>query len=228
MRYKSLAVAIFVTVIFNQANAPALADISFASANLGDVFSGTLTIDPQTPLDPANSNATEVRYDAPIGAISVLIGADLFSAPIAVIHHPLGYQGFTSWGLSAENTITSNGVAVFGYMVIGLSGGPSSTSIIPLSLASYTKSFVSVEPIDNTNTSSSPFPAFAEYDGTLDTLVQVDSSNFTFTGHITLYIDYAASELTASIPEPSTWAMLLLGFAGIGFMAYRRRSKPAC
>lgn len=29
-----------------------------------------------------------------------------------------------------------------------------------------------------------------------------------------------------SIPEPSTWAMLLLGFAGVGFMAYRRQSKP--
>jgi hypothetical protein len=30
-----------------------------------------------------------------------------------------------------------------------------------------------------------------------------------------------------SVPEPSTWAMLLLGFAGIGFMAYRRKAKPA-
>jgi hypothetical protein len=30
-----------------------------------------------------------------------------------------------------------------------------------------------------------------------------------------------------SVPEPSTWAMLLLGFVGIGFMAYRRKSKPA-
>jgi hypothetical protein len=26
-----------------------------------------------------------------------------------------------------------------------------------------------------------------------------------------------------AVPEPSTWAMLLLGFAGVGFMAYRRR-----
>jgi uncharacterized protein (TIGR03118 family) len=35
-------------------------------------------------------------------------------------------------------------------------------------------------------------------------------------------------DLTVSdVPEPSTWAMLLIGFAGIGFMAYRRRSKPA-
>lgn len=30
-----------------------------------------------------------------------------------------------------------------------------------------------------------------------------------------------------SVPELSTWAMLLFGFAGIGFMAYRRKSKPA-
>lgn len=30
-----------------------------------------------------------------------------------------------------------------------------------------------------------------------------------------------------AVPEPSTWAMMLLGFAGIGFMAYRRKTKPA-
>lgn len=29
----------------------------------------------------------------------------------------------------------------------------------------------------------------------------------------------------AAVPEPSTWAMLLLGFAGVGLVAYRRRSK---
>jgi hypothetical protein len=27
----------------------------------------------------------------------------------------------------------------------------------------------------------------------------------------------------AAVPEPSTWAMLLIGFAGIGFASYRRR-----
>ena len=32
---------------------------------------------------------------------------------------------------------------------------------------------------------------------------------------------------TSAVPETSTWAMLLLGFAGVGFMAYRRKSKPA-
>jgi hypothetical protein len=27
-----------------------------------------------------------------------------------------------------------------------------------------------------------------------------------------------------AVPEPSTWTMMILGFAGIGFMAYRRKS----
>jgi len=34
-------------------------------------------------------------------------------------------------------------------------------------------------------------------------------------------------DTVAAVPEPSTWAMMILGFAGLGFMAYRRKSKPA-
>ena len=30
-----------------------------------------------------------------------------------------------------------------------------------------------------------------------------------------------------AVPEPSTWAMLLLGFAGLGFVAHRRKLRPA-
>jgi hypothetical protein len=37
------------------------------------------------------------------------------------------------------------------------------------------------------------------------------------TGSQTLSID--------AVPEPSTWAMMILGFAGVGFMAYRRRQN---
>jgi hypothetical protein len=31
----------------------------------------------------------------------------------------------------------------------------------------------------------------------------------------------------SAVPESSTWAMMIIGFCGIGFMAYRRKSKPA-
>jgi hypothetical protein len=32
---------------------------------------------------------------------------------------------------------------------------------------------------------------------------------------------------SAQFPEPSTWAMMILGFAGIGAMTYRRRKSVA-
>jgi len=45
---------------------------------------------------------------------------------------------------------------------------------------------------------------------------------FDFGGdNLLLFSDTVA--LTDAVPEPSTWAMLLLGFVGMGFMAYRRR-----
>jgi hypothetical protein len=31
----------------------------------------------------------------------------------------------------------------------------------------------------------------------------------------------------SAVPEPSTWAMMILGFVGIGFMAYRRKGQPS-
>jgi hypothetical protein len=33
--------------------------------------------------------------------------------------------------------------------------------------------------------------------------------------------------VTAAVPEPSTWAMMLLGFCGLGFMTYRRKNLAA-
>jgi len=31
--------------------------------------------------------------------------------------------------------------------------------------------------------------------------------------------------LLSPVPEPSTWAMMILGFAGVGLMAYRHRNR---
>ena len=40
------------------------------------------------------------------------------------------------------------------------------------------------------------------------------------------YLDDVSLNVSA-VPEPSTWAMMILGFAGVGFMAYRRRNQAA-
>jgi hypothetical protein len=44
--------------------------------------------------------------------------------------------------------------------------------------------------------------------------------------HLDVLLGVTAT-FASSVPEPSTWAMMLLGFAGVGFMTYRRKSKTA-
>jgi hypothetical protein len=37
---------------------------------------------------------------------------------------------------------------------------------------------------------------------------------------------FDVTSIAEAVREPSTWMMMLLGFAGLGFMAYRRKSAP--
>jgi hypothetical protein len=36
----------------------------------------------------------------------------------------------------------------------------------------------------------------------------------------------AVLDVAPAVPEPSTWAMVIFGFCGLGFMAYRRKNAP--
>jgi hypothetical protein len=38
-------------------------------------------------------------------------------------------------------------------------------------------------------------------------------------------LDAFTINVPGAVPEPSTWAMMILGFAGVSFMAYRRSRK---
>ena len=62
----------------------------------------------------------------------------------------------------------------------------------------------------------------------------VYSVNSVFDGSATVGFANTAAAITqfdgtaiAAVPEPSTWAMMILGFAGVGFLAYRRRNQAA-
>ena len=59
-----------------------------------------------------------------------------------------------------------------------------------------------------------------------------DTASFMMPGGA-FYIDYieangAPSDLifNVAVPEPSTWAMMLLGFAGLGYAGFRRSRQP--
>jgi PEP-CTERM motif len=46
-----------------------------------------------------------------------------------------------------------------------------------------------------------------------------------FSGPPGYYNDNTGSVTVSGVPEPSTWAMMILGFVGVGFIAYRRKSN---
>jgi hypothetical protein len=37
---------------------------------------------------------------------------------------------------------------------------------------------------------------------------------------------FEIAQITTSVPEPSTWAMMLIGFAGLGYAGYRTSRRP--
>jgi hypothetical protein len=105
-----------------------------------------------------------------------------------------------------------------------------------------------LSPIDSLGVTATPTQLIFDYDifnGYFDFSTPSDTQAFWIGGSVTNgsiggFID--SSEIAGSfndlngsvviaqvtaVPEPSTWAMMILGFAGIGFMASRRKSKPA-
>ncbi|HEX3115787.1 MAG TPA: PEPxxWA-CTERM sorting domain-containing protein [Bradyrhizobium sp.] len=40
-----------------------------------------------------------------------------------------------------------------------------------------------------------------------------------------LLVTEVGANQVAAVPEPSTWAMMILGFCGLGFLAYRKKSR---
>ena len=58
------------------------------------------------------------------------------------------------------------------------------------------------------------FYGFAEFAGP-----DLESYGFQITPNTA--ID-ASAAIASAVPEPTTWAMMILGFLGVGLMAYRR------
>ena len=67
--------------------------------------------------------------------------------------------------------------------------------------------------------------------GETSDLLTIDTNAVRFTTGTLAVINSQTSDLNgfapSAVPEPSTWAMMMLGFAGLGFAGYRKSRKSA-
>jgi PEP-CTERM motif len=67
-----------------------------------------------------------------------------------------------------------------------------------------------------------------DFDNTPHAFTFSGGSGFLTVNDISLLAPGSSAPVTGvitAVPEPSSWAMMILGFAGIGFMAYRRKQN---
>ena len=153
------------------------------------------------------------------------------------VGNPEGLNFYTIGG------VATNGVSALGWgisqtvattigntyrLTVGLSAenGPNLSDVLNVQIGSQSNL------VTLTNDGNSTFFQRPLVYSTYDYVATSSSTTISFTlfsstdfGNNDPIIDGALFEQIATasaVPEPSTWAMMLLGFAGVGFMAYRR------
>jgi PEP-CTERM motif len=128
---------------------------------------------------------------------------------------------FTVSGGPDSYAVTGISGTVDGSMITGLSGyGDSDQTLFALS------PYVDPAGIGFTAANGNFYNIFAHAsgvnafcssasDGSCTNLLADDAPSATFT----------VTAAVSGVPEPSTWAMMILGFASVGFMAYRRKQN---
>lgn len=64
-------------------------------------------------------------------------------------------------------------------------------------------------------------------DAYIDPFLYIDPSFLANNPGLTLDISSGIINSISAVPEPSTWAMLILGFAGLGFISLRQKTRSA-
>lgn len=107
----------------------------------------------------------------------------------------------------------------FGYILQGFTSGTTPTSDFTVGLGSFSDTLTSIPMVQDASLSFSP--------GSDETGVKLTFAALTtpddFHGPVLDHIVVTETSSGPTIPEPSTWTMMVLGFAALAFMGYRAR-----
>jgi hypothetical protein len=157
-----------------------------------------------------------------------LLPPNLFSNPagltipqssVPVINWSVSIGQYEASGIGNPGTVSSNG---FGFLLFD-------TSLT----GSITGWFLEADPVTTDGNSSVSFISRSGSSltifGPYNDVVQVGPitggsfTNFARSTNVGVWTLIDPAVITPSVPEPSTWAMMLAGFAGLGFAGWRKK-----
>jgi hypothetical protein len=128
---------------------------------------------------------------------------------------------YTTQGLALPGPVTGTSITVTGP---GVETGTYAIGVVGANFIQYLSASGAVLIIDHIGVNvvfTDPNPSLVATTvecHSCDNQLIVQQSNVEISATLT-------SDVVPGVPEPSTWAMMILGFAGIGFMAYRRKNS---
>jgi hypothetical protein len=150
------------------------------------------------------------------------------------ILHASGGQAEVEGGLIAA-TPTPNDTFLLSSLTMSLASGTFNN--VEFNVFGGTATSVTFSGLDNNNVGFNLGPQTLGNGENFFALVGIDgqsikSLTLTFGGGAGFGVDDVRQirlddAVAGAVPEPATWAMMILGFAGIGFMAYRRKNQGA-
>jgi hypothetical protein len=206
----------------------ALFSTSASAALVTETFTGTVT-----GFDAAGF------FGAPVGLNTTFTAQYFYDTANGVLQVPVtgqfqqvGGAEFSTSSPSIGANLTINGItySTNGNWIAALTTFNSSHAKIAFGAISEvdpTSGHYLFNQIINNTGVGVPFPTSITSPFTYTAQTGDNTGGVFFIGGDNLTLQATTVTLANAVPEPSTWAMMLLGFAGVGFMAYRRKAKPA-
>lgn len=204
------------------------------------ITSGTVSAAPVLVIDFENSNVSAGNYSYAADAqIWSLPSNTVVSVPGVTFAGAAGVQNNApAWGFPTAPAPGSNAGFLQSYPSLNLGVITIDTDILEAGRL-YTVTFDSAARL-----MTGPDPFTVSYNGNvLGTItpgsswtqsvfnfVAVNGQDLVFSA-IRIDGDHASGidniAISAAVPEPATWAMMILGFLGVGYLSYRRRNRTA-
>jgi hypothetical protein len=230
--------------------ATATATVTSAASGLAQATSesqgplGTVVTSASAPVGGLASAVTEANISSPLQAVALAPGEAYATAELTPGGSSFGLGGFGAESDGSSTSITYDATADFTFLT-------NTTEDIFLNLTSGLGSLpagdsfslvfsydINGEGVVNSPTFTSLAAADAYFNGMAIDLGSFGAGTqsldltyaFTAMGDPPSYeitYDIAGTSVTPTVPEPSTWAMMLIGFGGLGYMSWRRVRREA-